>query len=275
MIRIERHGDVERIVFSTRRSRTFGYSVSAYAVRGVLVDTGFPGVAREIGRLLDRLRPRGVVLTHQHEDHAGNLRAVAARGLPLAASPLTLDAVREGERAGAYRRMVWGTLEPFGEAFEPFEPRGLTLIHAPGHSVDHHVVWDEERRTLFAADLFLAVKVRNIRPMESPREHVRSLRAAAALRPRVMFDAHRGLVPDPIGALEAKADWMEATIAAIDARTAEGWDEAAITRAVLGAEDWIGRFSLGDLSRRNFVRVVRATSEAVAPPSAPPPLQAR
>jgi hypothetical protein len=73
-----------------------------------------------------------------------------------------------------------------------------------------------------------------------------------------MFDAHRGRVADPAGALTAKADWIEATVAAIDRRIAAGWGDAAIAREVLGPEDVVGYISLGDLSRRNFVRAVRA-----------------
>jgi glyoxylase-like metal-dependent hydrolase (beta-lactamase superfamily II) len=249
---------------STRWSRAFRYSVSAYLARGVLIDAGFPDVAHDVAALLDRTRPAGIVLTHHHEDHAGNLTAIAARGLPIAASPLTRSALRTMPRAGFYRRVVWGTMPPAVDPLDGLLPSGLALIPTPGHSPDHHAVWDAEHHTLFAGDLFVGVKVRATRPEEDPRVHVRSLRAAAALRPRTMFDAHRGLVPDPVAALTAKADWMDDTIATIDRLVSEGWSDAAITRTVLGHEHYVAYFSLGDLSRRNFVRTVR-TSGAPAP----------
>jgi glyoxylase-like metal-dependent hydrolase (beta-lactamase superfamily II) len=253
----ETRGEVRRAVMWTRRSRAVGYEVSAYLVDGVLIDTGFPGVAREVGALLDRVRPRGVILTHYHEDHAGNLPEVARRAIPVAASPMTLAAVRVGEHAGLYRRMVWGTMPLFTGALDSFDPGRLELIHTPGHSPDHHVVWDAARETMFGGDLFLGVKVRAVRPGEDPRAHVRSLRAAAALRPRLFLDAHRGPIADPVSALAAKADWMEETVGRIELRISEGWADAAIARDVLGREDAVGHFSRYDLSRRNLVRAVR------------------
>ncbi len=259
MIQLETVGHVVRVAMSTRWSRAFGYSVSAYLTRGVLIDTGFPDVRADLTAFLESASPVGVILTHHHEDHAGNLEAVSQKSLPVCASPRTLAALRPPERAGLYRRIVWGTMHSPREVSPAFEHDALALIHTPGHSADHHVVWDADRETLFAADLFLGVKVRVARPGEDPRLLIRSLRAAAALQPRVMFAAHRGLVANPGSALNAKADWLDETVAAIDTRIATGQSDAAIAREVLGSEGYVGYFSAGVLSKRNLVRAVRAT----------------
>ncbi len=238
-----------------------GYSVCVFLARGQLIDTGFPGARETVARLLDERRPRGIVVTHQHEDHAGNVELAASRGIPIAMARATEDALRAGEaNVGLYRRACWGTMAPLRLPFEPHEPVGLGLIATPGHSPDHHVVWDAERDTLFAGDLFLGVKVRVARPMEDPRALAASARRAAALRPRTVLDAHRGLVPNGAEALRAKATWLEETIGAIDAHIARGWSDRAITRTVLGREDVVALVSRGDLSRLNFVRAVRATA---------------
>lgn len=238
-----------------------GYSVNVFAYRDVVIDTAFPNVRAGYARLLSELKPGGVVLTHQHEDHAGNLDAVARAGLPLHTSSLTREAVRRPEAIGLYRVFCWDRMAPFTREVDAFEPRGLSLVHLPGHSADHHVVWDAEREVMFGGDLFLGVKVRVARPMEDPRTLARSARAAAALRPKVYFDSHRGLVPDAVSALEAKAAWLEETIGTVDRRVAEGWPDAVITRAVLGPEEMTAFVSRGDLCKANFVRAVRATAE--------------
>ena len=80
MIALTTHDDVTRLELSSRRSRLVGYSVSAYLVRGVLVDTGFPALARELERFLAERRPRGVLVTHEHEDHAGNVAVALGLG---------------------------------------------------------------------------------------------------------------------------------------------------------------------------------------------------
>src|SRR5919201_3800701 len=102
MLTLEPHGDVTRLRLSSRRSRLVGYEVSAYLVRGVLVDTGFPAVRRDVERFLGERRPRGVAVTHWHEDHAGNVAAAARFGIPVAMAPATLDALRVPRRFPLY-----------------------------------------------------------------------------------------------------------------------------------------------------------------------------
>jgi endoribonuclease LACTB2 len=254
---IEIHDDIARIHLTTRRSRLVGYGVSVFVVRGLMVDTGFYAVRRDVERLIEEIRPQGIVLTHQHEDHAGNIEMAARRGVPIYGATETLDAVRAPERAGLYRRFVWSRMPALTIPVFRFEPRELQLVHLPGHASDHHGVWDPERETLFAGDLFLGIKVRVARPTEDVRLLAKSVREAVRLAPKVMFDSHRGLVPDPVAALSAKADWMDETIGRIEELIVEGRTDKQIRDAVLGAEDWVGHLSLGDLSKLNFVRSVR------------------
>lgn len=260
MLTLEKHGDVTRIIMSTAVSRAIGYSVSAYLVRGVLVDSGFPAVAREVGAFLARTRPHGVVLTHHHEDHAGNVELAARAALPIAMADATWSLLRSLPPMGMYRRVIWGTPPLLASPVVRFASDALRLVPAPGHSADHHVVWDAEQETLFGGDLFLGVKVRMAHPAEDPRLLARSVRTIAALRPRRLFDAHRGLVANPVDALLAKADWLDETIAAIERGISAGKDDRTITREVLGREELAHYVSRGKMSRVNFVRAVRGAA---------------
>ena len=105
MIRIEQHGDVTRLEMSSRWSRAIGYTASAYLVRGVLIDCGFHGVGREVYAILAETRPRGLLITHYHEDHAGNVERVARLGIPIAASTDTFARLRSP--AQSTRRACW------------------------------------------------------------------------------------------------------------------------------------------------------------------------
>ena len=239
-----------------------GFGVSAYAVRGALIDTAFHDVRADLGAWLDARRPEGVIVTHYHEDHAGNAALVAQRGYPMWIAHETLERVRRPAPIMWYRRWCWGKQPPLESEVKPFVHAELEVIHTPGHSSDHHVVWDAGRETVFGADLFLGVKVRVSHPW--PREDVRAqvaaLRRVIALRPKRYFDAHRGLVPDAITLLTAKADWLEETVGKVDALVAEGCDDHAIVTRVFGGEEWMSTFTRYDYSRRNFVASVRATS---------------
>jgi glyoxylase-like metal-dependent hydrolase (beta-lactamase superfamily II) len=256
MLRVERHDDVTRLAFTSASSRLMGFGVSAFVVRGVLIDCAFAGVRRDLATWMGRYRPDGAMITHWHEDHAGNVEHLAAAGVPMAMPAATEPRVRDFGPIQWYRRACWGRPADLRSALEPFTHAALRFVATPGHSPDHHVVWDPERDTILGGDLFIGVKVRIAHHDEDLRAQVGSLRAVAALRPRRFFDAHRGLVEDPVVQLTAKADWIERTIAEIEDRADRGWTERHIRDDVLGREDRMGIASRGAYSRLQFVRNV-------------------
>ena len=260
MLALEMHGDVTRLRFSTPISRAFGYEVSAYRVRGVLVDAGFPAIARELALWLDEASLDGAVITHHHEDHAGNLELISRGGLPVALAPMTLRSVQDLGLLDMYRRICWGQPPELSTPIIPFVARGLRLIHLPGHSPDHHVVWDEEHGTLFSGDLFIGVKVRIAQEDEVVSQQISSLRAAISLAPERVFCAHRGPVANPVQALRAKADWLEEITGQIGRLTEQGLSEREITKRVLGREGAVAFTSRGKLSKRNLTRSARRQS---------------
>ena len=251
------HSDVTAFELYTRRTQVARYSVHVYLVRGVLVDTGFHAVRHDVGRLVDELRPRGVMVTHWHEDHAGNVELLARRGVPVAISAATEARVRQLEPIALYRRWTWESMPPLRTTVTPFAPDDLALLPSPGHSADHHLVWDASTRTMFAGDLYLGVKVRVMHPSEDPYRIIESLRAAIALEPERLFCAHRGSVERPVEQLRAKAEWLESTVGEIERRIARGEDDRAIAREVLGAEGFTGWISRGEYAHVNIVRAVR------------------
>jgi glyoxylase-like metal-dependent hydrolase (beta-lactamase superfamily II) len=260
MFLLERFGsDVLRLRMSTPGGRASGYGVSAYVTRGVLIDTGCPALAGPMTAWAREARPRGVLLTHAHEDHAGNVDRMVALGLPLGASAATVAMVARPGPIGRYRQVVWGQPRAFPEVARTprFDDPALQLIHTPGHSGDHHVVWDEERATVFAGDLFLGIRVREARPDEDPRELAASLRRVLALAPQTLYCAHRGLVAEPIPSLVRKAEWLAEMMGRMESLIRAGWSDRAVSREVLGREGPAFYVSGGDLSRVNFVRAVR------------------
>lgn len=248
--------EVLQLQMGSWQGRLAGYAVNAYVVRDVLIDTGAPRARGELLAAVRRLAPRGAVITHCHEDHAGNAAELAAMRLPLLMHPSCEAALRHPERIGTYRRLVWGSTNALTAPVRRFDPSPLTALPLPGHTEEHLVVWDAERRILAGGDLFLGVKVRIAHGSESPRRLVESLRAAAALEPRLLLDAHRGAVYEPLPLLHAKIAWMEDTLGRIEALHARGLDERAITRRVLGREELVGWISRGEYSKRAFVRAV-------------------
>jgi len=247
---------VVRLRLSSWRGRALGYDVSAYLLHGVLVDTGFPGVRAELLDVVRTLAPRGAVVTHWHEDHAGNVSGLAALRLPLRMHQRCEATLRARPPIRHYRRIVWERSARLSVPLLDFDPAPLQIIETPGHTDDHLVVWDAERRILASGDLFLGVKVRVAHRHESPLALLRSLRAVAALEPRILLDAHRGVVENATELLRAKIGWMEETIGEIQALAATGCGEREIQRRVLGREALVGWVSFGEYSKLSLVKAV-------------------
>ena len=257
MIALERFGDVTRVRLTSLGSRLAGMDVSAYLVRGVLVDTGFPHARHVLTRFLEATPLEGALVTHWHEDHAGNAPLLAARGIPLGMHDETAKRLRGAEPIRLYRRVVWGTTPRLDASVQRFAHPVLRFVHTPGHSPDHQVVWDADTGTIFSGDLWLGVRSRVMHESENPRLIIDSLRTVLALGPQRMFDAHRGEVRDPVDALRAKIAWMEETLGTIDARLDEGWSDRAILESVLGGDETVAYLSFGEYARMNFVRAAR------------------
>jgi ribonuclease/clavin/mitogillin len=247
---------VVRLRLRSWQGRVAGYEVSAYLLDGVLVDTGVPRGGDALAAALDTLRPRGAIVTHWHEDHAGNAPMLARRGLPLRMHQACEATLRARPAVKLYRHVVWGWTPRLDVELRDFDPAPLEIIPLPGHTTDHVCVWHAERRILVSGDLFLGVKVRVAHRHEAPRRLVESLRRAAALEPRLLLDAHRGPVSDAAAVLRAKVAWMEETIGAIERLRARGAQPREIARRVLGREGLVGYASGGEYSKLAFVEAV-------------------
>ena len=255
--------DVVRLVLGTWRGRAVGYDVSAFVMRGILVDTGFPAVRRELLGAVRAIAPIGGIVTHWHEDHAGNAPDLAAAGVPLRMQPGCEAVLRARPSIALYRRTVWGRPGRLSVALQAFDSAPLVIIPTPGHTDDHAVVWDAERDIVAGGDLFLGVKVRVAHVHESPSTLVASLRTVMALQPRLLLDAHRGVIVNPVALLRAKIDWMEEMIGTVRELATGGVDEGEIQRRVLGAEAVVGVVSLGEYSKISLVRAVLRERTAV------------
>lgn len=188
----------------------------------------------------------------------------------------------------------------------------LVPVHTPGHCPDHHVIWVPERNWMFTADLFITSKPKITRFDEDLSQLLKSLRLAVALKPDLIFCAHRGPVRDGTAALKSKLQfWEEVQAKAVamakqgagganaatspsstgteqqhrqpasqrhkgsETSKSDGHDQPplsrsavrSITRRILGREDFLYYFSLGDFSR--FHTVQGLLQDAAASTAAP------
>src|SRR5262249_30261254 len=150
--------------------------VSVYVVRNTMIDSSFHGARDAIAAAASRLGIERGIVTHWHEDHAGNVDTRARSGVPISLRRDTQVAPRPQPAIALERRLIWSRRPALTAPVTAFEAPGLEGVHTPGHSVDHQVVWDESTGTVFSGDLWLGSRVRVLHADEDPREIIRSLR---------------------------------------------------------------------------------------------------
>ncbi|MFH2128703.1 MAG: MBL fold metallo-hydrolase [Pseudomonadota bacterium] len=234
------------------------YWTSCFWLDGILIDTGCAHTAEE---LLAELRPRGVKLivnTHYHEDHVGG-NALISRELnaPIYAPEASLPLLKDPPWIHAHRELVWGVAEPSrAEALgQSLAARGYNFaVHpAPGHCPDQVMLFEKSRGWLFCGDAFIAENPRTGRPEENYNHWLETVRAMAALEPKVLFCAPLGAVDPALPALQRTLEYLEEMRARILALHGQGLPPERIVQKLFGRESSLIVFTEGQFSYQNFV----------------------
>lgn len=186
---------------------------NAYLIEDVLVDA----ITRHTGRfLLQQLTGRPLsllMLTHAHPDHQGAAAQICrARHVPLACHQADVAAM-EGRapmlrnRLMRYAGRLWaGPPVPVRRVLHGGEVvGGFQVIHAPGHTAGHLILFREVDRLAICGDL-----LNNVQPVTgairlqepppwmtlNPDQNRRSIRLLAALRPNAVCFGHGPVLRD-------------------------------------------------------------------------------
>jgi glyoxylase-like metal-dependent hydrolase (beta-lactamase superfamily II) len=201
--------------------------IACFEVDGILVDPGPQSCEETLLAALGGERPKALLLTHIHFDHAGATGAlvrrwpdldvyVHERGAPHMASPerLVASAARlYGGEEGL--RETWGEVIPVPEERLKVLSGGETVLgfkvaYTPGHASHHVCYLHESTGTAFVGDM-AGVRVPpaglTLAPTPPPDIDVeaweRSLSTIAAWEPQVLALTHFGTADDPPAQLSA------------------------------------------------------------------------
>lgn len=166
--------------------------------RPVLVDAGV-GHASHLDALFAHVPagPATVVVTHAHGDHASGAPALHQR-----APDARFFKFPWPDRDGAFD-VPWQWLAD-GTDIDTAEG-ALAVIHTPGHSPDHVVLWHAASRTAFTGDLLVRGSTVVIPASRGGvlADYLRSLRRLADLAPARALPAHGPVIDDPLAVIDA------------------------------------------------------------------------
>jgi len=264
MIREERYGEVRAFEIARSVAGRAIWTVRIFLVGKVLIDTGPPNMRRAVLDLARRLQPEAVLVTHHHEDHAGNAAALARElGLPVFASPLAVPLMADRFREAPFQILTWGRHVPAIAVpiDEPLELGGLVLepVAAPGHSPDMTCWWVRDRGLLFSGDLYLADRIRFFREDESFAQTMRSLEHVSGLDFEALLCAHNPRPRNGPAHLRAKLSFMQGFQEEVAARAAQGQEPARIAKELLGSDWFLRWFTSGRACSEHLVRSALAS----------------
>jgi glyoxylase-like metal-dependent hydrolase (beta-lactamase superfamily II) len=239
-----------------------------------------------------------VILTHQHIDHIGLAEIIAARsGADVAAIDVAVnflenfgeDAERDDQFAvelmlshGISEEVVtalqsvsrsfraWGSRPKITRPLHDGEilsvaDRNLEVQHRPGHSPSDTLLWDADRRILFAADHLLAHISSNAlitRPLDGSGErtqalvtYLESLRKTRELPAEIVLPGHGEPITDHVALIDERFAHSRQRAEKIHELIAERprtghelaqelWGDVAVTQAFLTLSEVIGHVDL-------------------------------
>lgn len=234
--------------------------VFCYLVGDTLVDTGLACYGDELAELVRTSGAHRAVITHHHEDHAGNAARLQNEGLEVLSSAGTAALVCQDMPIHLYQHIVWGKMPPaqtaiFGERIR-IGPYLADVIPAPGHCPDQVVFHVPEEGWLFSGDAFLSERVQLFRRDEDFAATVATLERLLRLDFDALLCAHRPRFTGGWSSLAAKLQWLRDIEGEVRRYHARGLPTRDIAKRVLRPPQLRMLITAYDASAENMVRSI-------------------
>jgi glyoxylase-like metal-dependent hydrolase (beta-lactamase superfamily II) len=253
------HEEVEGIRVG-RHGAKINTTCLLYRIGTTVIDTGPPNQWAVVRQFLQEKPVTQVIVTHHHEDHAGNLGLIERQHRCAVYAPqASIRPLAEGFHLQYFRRIIWGSpatrvlARPVPDVVSLGSGLQLKPIATPGHSPDLTCFLEPQRGWLFAGDLFIAPKILYLRRDEDLGTMMASLRQIQQYDFDTVFCSHRGVVHAGKNALKKKLENLEALCEQAASLYKAGHRTSEITRRLLGKESLMAWFTWHDFAKRNLI----------------------
>ena len=259
LIAISKIEDVEAIRFG-KYNLADNSTVLIYIVGNTLIDTAPPNQRKGLLKFLSDREIEKIILTHHHEDHSGNAKAVADYfNIPVFIHESGIDILKTGFKIKAFQKVFWGSPGKIKAMSLPEEidcGNGIKLktIHTLGHSEDHVCFFEEKRKWLFTGDNFLSSAPKLFRLDEDLEKEIKSLETILKYDFKTIFCSHRGFIENGYEVMEKKLKYFRELIKKVHIAKEQGLSIKAISKQILGKKDFVGLISFSYLSQKNLIK---------------------
>jgi glyoxylase-like metal-dependent hydrolase (beta-lactamase superfamily II) len=231
-----------------------------YRIGDTLIDSGPTNQWRVIRRQLAPLTIKRLLITHHHEDHAGNAARIGAlKNLTPWAPQLGREKIARGYRTPWLQKIIWGSpipanTRPLPEVLPLAGGGSIVPVHTPGHARDLTCFFLPKQKYLFSGDMYLSRSLKMLRADEDLGLLMSSLKTLLALDFEVLFCPHNGIVEQGKQALQDKFDNLQRLCLDAADLQRQGMAPAQILIRLLGPEDALARLTRGNISKMNLIR---------------------
>ena len=259
MFQVKSYNEITRIMMASEIDGRVIYSVAAYLVDDLLIDTGCHNTRWE---LVDYLADQNVsmaVNTHHHVDHIGGNKLIMERlKLPVFAPQESLPIIASKQVLFPYREKLWGCPEPcwvnaLGDTVNTTHYT-FQVFHTSGHSRDHVVFFLKERGWLFTGDEFLTEKPNSAGKNEDNRLILKALKMMLALEPSLLITSSGKMHGNASDVLRRTISYLEEIKDRILTMKDKGLSIREIVFKLFGGETSLKEFTGGQFSRENFIQ---------------------
>ncbi|GAB5553249.1 MAG: MBL fold metallo-hydrolase [Saprospiraceae bacterium] len=234
-----------------------------YFVDGLLLDTGQSIMKKSILAATKKLEVKQIFISHHHEDHTGNIRALKDQhNCEAYASKLCCEMMKAPPKLSFAQKITWGT-RPAQKDLIPKQQAIKTnkycfeIIPIFGHAPDMVALYEPNRKWLFSADLYLNSYIDYFVHNESVADQIASIKKILALDFDVLLCSHKPQLKNGKQQLTKKLHFLESFFDMVSTLYTQGYSAKEIFKHLKLKENWLVKIlSGGSLSKMNMVHSV-------------------